>query len=179
MQFVGAVSRVRTSRLCLVWYPRIGATWPDPRTLVWKNDDVKFVVPLLLAGTISAGCASTSPDATHTMTGQVIDSSSSVAFNRQPGKTCAGGGIGPIYPAGTEVKVISYRAKHTQTMATGLLSSGTTRDGGHVCQWNFTVNQVRDAGTYLVEVVNGPGGIFRESQVQQTNWNVTLGSTSG
>ena len=41
------------------------------------------------------------------------------------------------------------------------------------------MKQVRDAGTYWVEVFKGPGGMFPESQMQQTNWNVTLGSTSG
>jgi hypothetical protein len=117
--------------------------------------------------------------ATHTVTGQVIDLSSSVAFNRQSDKPCTDQGIGPIYPAGTEVKVVSYGTKRTLTVATGRLSSGTTREAGHACQWNFSVKQVRDAGDYLVEVVNGPGGNFSESQMHQTNWNVTLGSTSG
>jgi hypothetical protein len=31
----------------------------------------------------------------------------------------------------------------------------------------------------LVEVVNGPGGIFQEAVIEQMNWNVTLGATFG
>ena len=132
----------------------------------------------LLLGALLAACAkNTPPSATHTITGQVIDSDSSVAFSRQDGRACTDRYMGPIYPAGTVVKVIGYKG-NTRTHATGRLSEGTSADGGHECQWTFTVRNVRDAGAYLVEVVNGPGGSFLEADMERMNWNVTLGASA-
>ena len=99
-------------------------------------------------------------------------------FNRQPGKKCTDEGIGPIYPAGTEVKVTGYRRK-SRSHAVGHLSVGTTQDGGHICEWTFSVRNVSDAGAYMVQVVDGPGESVPEGLMEASNWQVTLGVSFG
>ena len=143
-------------------------------SLSWKDDDVKSLLLLLLLVCLaSAACGNASPGIWHTVTGQVIDSGSPGTFNRQAGKSCVGGLEGPIYPAGTEVEVLSRR-NGVRYVAIGRLSAGTTRDNGTVCQWNFTVRHVHGASSYVVEVVNGPGEVVEDPVMRQMGWKVTL-----
>ena len=133
---------------------------------------MKGLMPLLVAGAVLAGCGSTSPNATHTLTGQIIYSSSNVAFNRQDGKSCVGGDMGPIYPAGTGVKVITY-AKH-RAVAIGHLSASVTGDRGHQCEWSFIVKNVRIGAAYNVTAGSEVANIGA-AQMQDMDWNLTLG----
>ena len=165
--FCGAGARYRGSRAST---GRVGRVFVRRKGLVVSTLVVLGIIGVALGGWALVGKVTKSD---HTITGTLalVDTDSQGGLDE--GDLCSGsGGYDDIGP-GADVKVTDGKGE-----LIGSSNLGVGKYNGFACSFEFTVESVRDADFYSVEVSHRGGLSFSKAEIEANDWTVgaSLGS---